>query len=255
MKPTNTTREEMWAKQHLSATDINYSVWEQDKSILHQLSKISRNCTFVVDVYKCKYIYASPNFVDLLGYDSHKIETLERQGDYLESRIHPDDRTQLAALQVTLGQFIYSLPFEQRNNYSNIYSFRILNANQQYIRATSRHQVLEQDRNGKAWLIIGNMDISPDQKKSEMVDCTVLNLKNGELFSPSLSFQPSTNLTNREIEVLCLIQKRLLSKEIADRLCISIHTVNIHGQNLLRKLGVQNSIEAIRLGQEIGLLG
>lgn len=110
MKPTNTTREEMWAKQHLSATDINYSVWEQDKSILHQLSKISRNCTFVVDVYKCKYIYASPNFVDLLGYDSHKIETLERQGDYLESRIHPDDRTQLAALQVTLGQFIYSLP-------------------------------------------------------------------------------------------------------------------------------------------------
>ncbi len=31
MKPTNTTREEMWAKQHLSATDINYSVWEQDK--------------------------------------------------------------------------------------------------------------------------------------------------------------------------------------------------------------------------------
>ena len=62
-------------------------------------------------------------------------------------------------------------------------------------------------------------------------------------------------LTNREIEVLCLIQKGLLSKEIADRLCISIHTVNIHRQNLLRKLGVQNSIEAIRLGQEIGLLG
>ena len=59
----------------------------------------------------------------------------------------------------------------------------------------------------------------------------------------------------RAIEVLCLIQKGLLSKEIADRLCISIHTVNIHRQNLLRKLGVQNSIEAIRLGQEIGLLG
>lgn len=135
-----------------SATDINYSVWEQDKSILHQLSKISRNCTFVVDVYKCKYIYASPNFVDLLGYDSHKIETLERQGDYLESRIHPNDRAQLAALQVTLGQFIYSLPFEQRNNYSNIYSFRILNAKQQYIRVTSRHQVLEQDRKVKPGL-------------------------------------------------------------------------------------------------------
>lgn len=254
MKSTNITREEMWAKQCLSATDIDYAVWERDKSMLHQLSKISRSCAFVVDVYKCNYTYASSNFVDLLGYDSHKIETLERQGDYLESRIHPDDRAQLATLQVTLAQFIYNLPIEQRNDYANIYSFRMLNARQQYIRVTSRHQVLEQDCNGKAWLIIGNMDISPNQKDFETVDCTVLNLKNGEIFSPSLLPLPSANLTNREIEILRLIQKGLLSKEIANKLCISIHTVNIHRQNLLRKLGVQNSIEAIRLGQEIGLL-
>lgn len=78
MKTTHVTREEMWAKQCLSATDIDYTVWEQDKSMLHQLSKISHSCTFVVDVYKCRYAYASPNFVDLLGYDRHKIETLER---------------------------------------------------------------------------------------------------------------------------------------------------------------------------------
>lgn len=254
MKSANITREEMWAKQRLSATDIDYAVWERDKSMLHQLSKISHSCAFVVDVYKCSYTYASLNFVDLLGYDRCKIETLEKQGDYLESRIHPDDRSQLAALQVTLSRFIYSLPLEQRNNYANIYSFRMLNARQQYIRVTSRHQVLEQDRNGKAWLVIGNMDISPDQKDSEIVDCAVLNLKNGDLFSPSLSSLPSIHLTNREIEILRLIQKGLLSKEIANKLCISIHTVNIHRQNLLRKLGVQNSIEAIRLGQEVGLL-
>ena len=151
-KPTNTTREEMWAKQHLSATDINYSVWEQNKSILHQLSKISRNCTFVVDVYKCKYIYASPNFVDLLGYDSHKIETLERQGDYLESRIHPNDRAQLAALQVTLGQFIYSLPFEQRNNYSNIYTNAYTgNIQKNNAKETTEKQVVEQTEDVKTW--------------------------------------------------------------------------------------------------------
>lgn len=255
MKSTNISREEMWAKQCLSSADIDYSVWERDKSLLHQLSKLSRNCTFVVDVYKCWYAYASSNFVDLLGYDDHKIATLERQGDYLESRIHPDDRAQLETLQIKLSQFIYSLPPEQRNDYSNIYSFRILNAKQQYVRVTSRHQVLEQDCNGKAWLVIGYMDISPDQKKSESVDCTVLNLKSGEMFSPSPSLVSPVNLTNREIEILRLIQNGMLSKEIADKLCISIHTVNIHRQNLLRKLGVQNSFEAIRLGQECGLLG
>ena len=179
-------------KTTLVFTDIDYTVWERDKSMLHQFSKISGNCTFVVDVYKCRYAYASQNFVDLLGYDSHKIATLEKQGDYLESRIHPDDRAQLLTLQIKLSQFIYNLPPEQRNDYSNIYSFRILNAKQQYIRVVSKHQVLEQTVNGKAWLVIGNIDISPDQEESETVDCTVLNLKNGAIFSPSLSLHVLT---------------------------------------------------------------
>lgn len=254
MKPTNITREELWARQQLSVSNVDYAVWERDKSKLCQLSKISRSCTFVVDVYECRYAFASRNFSDLLGYDSHKIATLERQGDYLESRIHPDDRLQLEALQVQLGQFIYSLPAEQRNDYCNIYSFRVLNARRQYVRVVSKHQVLEQDATGKAWLILGNMDISPNQKESGLVDCTVLNLKNGDMFSPSLPSVPQIDLTPRETEILRLIQQGFLSKEIAHRLCISIHTVNIHRQNLLRKLGVQNSIEAIKAGLESGLL-
>lgn len=254
MKASATTREEMWAQQHLSATDIDYRIWENDKRILHQMAKVNRCCTFVVDVYQCRYAFASPNFVDLLGYDSHKIATLERQGDYLESRIHPDDLSQLKALQVSLGKFIYSLPPEQRNDYSNIYSFRVLNAKQQYTRVVSRQQVLEQGHGGKAWLILGNMDIAPNQKTSDGVDCTVLNLKNGEIFSPTLLHPSEVLLTKREIEILHLIQKGLLSKEIANKLNVSIHTVNIHRQNLLRKLGVQNSIEAINRGVELGIL-
>ncbi len=252
MKSTDITREELWAQQNLSAAEIDYSIWERDRSMLHQISKISHTCTFVVDVYKCRYAFASPNFTDLLGYDSHKIATLEKQGDYLESRIHPDDRQQLADLQIRLGQFIYSLPAEKRNDYCNIYSFRVRDARQQYIRVISKQQVLEQSINGKAWLILGNMDLSPNQKESGLVDCTVVNRRSGEIFFPSP--HPQTNLTPRETEILRLIQQGLLSKEIAHRLCISIHTVNIHRQNLLRKLGVQNSIEAIKAGLAAGLL-
>lgn len=98
------------------------------------------------------------------------------------------------------------------------------------------------------------MDISPNQKESDRIDCTVLNLKTGEIFSPTLLPTPQMNLTGREIEILHLIQKGRLSKEIADKLNISIHTVNIHRQNLLHKLGAENSIEAINIGIESGLL-
>lgn len=66
---------------------------------------------------------------------------------------------------------------------------------------------LEQTIDGKAWLVIGNMDISPDQQEAETVGCTVLNLKNGEMFSPSPSLQTFSPLTKREAEILRLIQK------------------------------------------------
>lgn len=79
MSVTDVTREELWAKQHLSCKNIDYAVWERDKSMLRKLSRINGGCSFVVDVYKGCYAYASTGFVDWLGYDRHKIETLENR--------------------------------------------------------------------------------------------------------------------------------------------------------------------------------
>lgn len=54
-----------------------------------------------------------------------------------------------------------------------------------------------------------------------------------------------TILTNREKEVLNLIAKGLLYKEIADTLFISHSTVKKHLRNIYEKLHVQNKIEAL----------
>jgi DNA-binding NarL/FixJ family response regulator len=62
--------------------------------------------------------------------------------------------------------------------------------------------------------------------------------------------QPALNnesavLTNREREVLNLVAKGLLYKEIADQLGISFHTVRQHIGRIYEKLHVQNKTEAI----------
>lgn len=255
MKALGITREDMWAKQALHEQEIDYSIWQRDKAILQQMEKINHSCTFVVDVCKCRYTYASSNFADLLGYDNRKIEMIEAYDDnYLESRIHPEDLFNMKSLQISLSQFIYNQRIENRNNYKNIFSYRVLNAKGQYINVTSKQQVLETSGSGKAWLILGVMDIASDQRPLDGVQCTVLNLKTGEMFSPYSLTENKPDITSREIEILQLIKQGLLGKEIAYKLGISIHTVNIHRQNLLRKLGVQNSIEAINAGRKIGLI-
>ena len=45
-----------------------------------------------------------------------------------------------------------------------------------------------------------------------------------------------------------------MSKEIAVRLGISVNTVNRHRQNILEKLSVDTSIEALNAAQAMGVL-
>jgi two-component system invasion response regulator UvrY len=49
------------------------------------------------------------------------------------------------------------------------------------------------------------------------------------------------SLSHREIEIIKLIKKGLSSKEIADNLCISFKTVEVHRYNILKKLNLKNT--------------
>jgi NarL family two-component system response regulator LiaR len=52
-------------------------------------------------------------------------------------------------------------------------------------------------------------------------------------------------LTNREIEILSLLTKGMLNKEVAEQLFISTGTVKKHIQNIYEKLHVNTIIEAV----------
>jgi len=253
MIPENITPRELWARQQISILDVNYDLWNKKRQSIQEFSRMSQSCIFTVDVFKERYDFASDNFSHLFGYNSNCIKTIQKQGDLLEEKFHPDDRVQLAEYQMEHGQFIYSLPPENRNDYQQIFQIRMLNAKQQYINVISRQQVLQCDRNGKAWIILGIMDISPDQTMLEKVRRKVINTKTGEIIlSPSITSEKQ--LTDREKEILLLIHQGLLSKEIASKLKISIHTINNHRKNILLKLGADNAIEAINLAKNSGFI-
>ncbi|MBA4262009.1 MAG: DNA-binding response regulator [Comamonadaceae bacterium] len=61
-------------------------------------------------------------------------------------------------------------------------------------------------------------------------------------------------LSERESEVLKLVAKGYVNKEIAQKLCISPATVGTHIKNLYRKLAVHSRVQVVRVAQERGLL-
>jgi len=78
-----------------------------------------------------------------------------------------------------------------------------------------------------------------------------------------LAEQPSTKssasdpvepLTNREIEVLKLIVQGHTNRQMADRLNLSVRTVETHRANIMGKLGLRSRVELVRYATENSLL-
>ncbi|MCO5242886.1 MAG: LuxR C-terminal-related transcriptional regulator [Anaerolineae bacterium] len=61
-------------------------------------------------------------------------------------------------------------------------------------------------------------------------------------------------LTNRELEILEQLAKRLTAKEIANDLFISERTVKRHTANIYQKLGVNNRRQAVASASSLGIL-
>ncbi len=243
----------MWARQGISPADLDHERWGRTRALLVRMAALTRSPVFTVDVYKGVYDFASEGFTDLFGVDPQLLQNISEQGDFIEELIHPDDRARLAELQLRHAKFIYSLPLEERNDYRTIYQMRMMGANGKYINVVSRQQVIETDRRGKAWIVMGIVELAPDQTPTDRVKCSVLNLRTGQFFNPYASSADRT-LTDRESEVLSLMARGRLSKEIADVLGVSKLTIDNHRKNILSKLEADNAIEAINTARAAGLV-
>jgi len=63
-----------------------------------------------------------------------------------------------------------------------------------------------------------------------------------------------TKLSKRELEILTLVAKGKTTNEIAQKLFISVHTVNSHRKNMLKKLGLKSPIELVTYAMDKGLV-
>ena len=63
----------------------------------------------------------------------------------------------------------------------------------------------------------------------------------------------SVELTKREKEIVCLIVKERITREIAEELKIAPTTVERHRQNIMIKLGVRNVVGIVRYALENGI--
>ena len=246
-------------QQQFVAEVLDYQVFENHKPLLHTLATLGNSGVSVFDMFQKTHVFYSPNFGNLLGYPLHDIEK-NGGSEFLDTKIHPEDWLSLTKNGISLLKLFFQFSSAEKKDYKLVNEYRIRNSEEKYVRVVEQHQVLELDVHGNLWLSLSIVDISPNQEINEGIKSQLLNFKTGKIIpfqeetAPAKKEELSIALTQREKQVLQLVKEGLLSKEISDKLFISLHTVNTHRQRVLEKLGANNSMEAVVYASQLGLV-
>ena len=172
----------------------------------------------------------------------------------VEKYFHPEDLVDKRMLELKFFQFLCRQPINDRPKYRSSCRVRMMNNKGNYQYIVNQTQILRNSPCGNMWLALCQYDLSPDQNDIIGINSQITNNETGVVITLCLSEERNALLSVREKEILQLIKKGLLSKEIACRLEISIHTVNRHRQNILEKLSVNHSLEAVQTAERMKLI-
>lgn len=191
---------------------------------------------WILDVRTGRYSYVSKNAARLLGYPA---DAFTRGGiAFLKELIHPEDAAHLWGLIRKVWNHLLSQKAQQRKGYQFSLDYRVLTAGGKYLRLFEQTTVLQTDNGGNITHLLGVWTDISCCKKSGVLNAAVYSKKDGQCLTYTSADPASAcsgKLSRREEEVLRRIANGCSSRQIADELSISLHTVNTHRKKLISK--------------------
>lgn len=165
-------------------------------------------------------------------------------------KIHPDDKLKKYVHEMRFFKLSESMDPDKRSEFNVLSRLKIKDKDGVYRFIKHRMFYFFSPYNGKLRFALCLYNIDLEQSKLSSSAFLIVNSVKGEIvIEDKLNYD--NILSGREMEVLKYVGEGYTSKEIADRLSISINTVNRHRQNILEKLKVKNSVSAFNENKSV----
>jgi DNA-binding CsgD family transcriptional regulator len=229
--------------------------WLKKMEFLTSISAQNNAVIFLYDVSISGFIYMSDH-KKILG-DFHPSDFISETGqDYSFSNIHPDQRS--AAILILLKTLSYGIehrPLDRRDTVANM-SFLYKKKDGNYFQFLQKSIVVEIDESGNPLLYLRyGYDISHLVKPSVSL---IIKAPEETLIwdynTHKRSLEQVNLLSIHEKKILALLTEGKTSKEIADILFVSSHTIDTHRRNLLKKTNCIDSTALITFAKMTGLI-
>lgn len=208
------------------------------------------NSTFycITNTVKQNFEFVSKNFTACTGLSREKM--MAGGMDYFWTLFHPEDiKLWLESLNNLMTFTMTELDDEQRKRTSYTWNYRIKNADNNYVNIIQNTTPLQFDDAKKP--IIGMAHYTVLNGELAMDICATAKYLNDKNEYETLFYQNVSNtkllglISNRERDIIRLIITKNTSEAIAEKLNISVHTVNTHRRNILKKINIDSTYELI----------
>lgn len=199
-------------------------------------------------VENMSYIYAG-KFGNSLGLPKKSVGNSFLEKEVFDN-VNEEDLLERHILELRFLSFIKNIEVESHTDYYQRCLLRFCSINDKSIPVMHSHRYLYCQADGTptlgicTYLPIGN---STAERQNAIVRLSTGELIDNDDFGKNL-------LTKRQVQILELLAKGIGSKEIADMLNISTHTVNRHRQDIYLNLNAKNTSEAVRIGLKLHLI-
>lgn len=199
------------------------------------------------------YIYSGKFGQNIMSLPEYMADGNSAFEDIIFSHAEEDELIERHILELRFFNFIKELPVDDKINYSasfvlNFYKaggnkkIRILHT-MRYINFTSCGSIL-----------LGLCTYIPYTMHNHQ-EGIIINLLTGEVIGrEKYEVNDCKMLSPRQIEILSFLSKGVSSKQIADKLNISIYTVNRHRQDILSALKVANTAAAVEIALRMNII-
>ena len=244
----------LFSARECIVSQADYDTFEHKSNLLKQLAEVENSSMSVFDMKKGEYLFVRSKFDTQLYYPVNDIFK-RNPGYFFELMPEPD---LVFALDTTVKafHFLQELDRNHLKEYKLVFEFRLSDPAGNLYRFLQQCVVLEQDKPGNIWMVLILNDMIPNKIGENRLLRKMIHLPTGKicLFQEEFEQKSKSFLSKRETEIIGLLSQGLQSKEISDRLFLSINTVNNHRQKIIEKLNVENTHEALRFAKTIGIV-
>jgi len=239
-------------KDHLQQLGL---LGADDEHQYRQAMEIAQQATLMANQYlylnyapTSTALYVSPQVTPVAGYSPeeysyrHQVEI-----------IHPEDQPIIIEAVKKGYATLYNV-FHEPLELVLSFAYRLKHKDGHYLRVLRQTSPIAYNREGVlAYYMSIITDISGVSNDTQVfLQCTGSRKPIPDFNTEK--FYRNVLLTKREMDILVLLREGLNSHDIAGKLFLSRHTVDTHRRNILKKLEVATSFQAVLKAQETGII-